>query len=188
MKLDTGQSFSFADAMIECPESDLDSIAELLDSISIGHLLVKTNTDYNPEALFRASLLRDLYNLSYLRLCASLKRDFVFMRFCGLSVSAPKPSINTLIRFREQMEREGLWEQCLKALQDKLNESGLKLYTGIYVTDASLIRPKANPVEPTPKVNKGKQRRGIRNRSTNPDTTDRFTDAESPQSKTKEDT
>ena len=69
---------------------------------------MEIRTDYDPKSLFRALLLRELYNLSYERLSDALKRDLVFMKYCGFSVSGGKPDATTLERFRDRLMKKGV--------------------------------------------------------------------------------
>lgn len=145
MKIITNQSPSFADSFIDIPESDLDGISLILDRVRFGNAFADIQTDYPPEALFRALLLRELYSISYDRLSKSLHRDLVFMGFCGFSVSGEKPDESTLIRFRDRLIGKGLWETLLDRLNGVLERDGLKLSGGVAVADATLVPSARRP-------------------------------------------
>ena len=62
MKVRTDQSRTFADDFIEIPESDLDGISLILNQVRFGNTFSNIRTDYPAESLFRALLLRELYD------------------------------------------------------------------------------------------------------------------------------
>ena len=145
MKVRTDQSRTFADDFIEIPESDLDGISLILDRVRFGNAFPNIRTDYPAESLFRALLLRELYDLSYERLSSFLHRDLAFMGFCGFSVSGEKPDETTLSRFRDRLIKGGIWKRLLTKLNRALEREGLKLSGGIAVADATLVPSARRP-------------------------------------------
>ena len=107
-------------------------------------MLIKT--DYNAISLFKALLIGTWHNLSDESLADSLKRDLVFINFCGFSLSGNKPDATTLLRFRDKLIKQNLFDQLLTTINTILESNNLKLSNGTHVAmDATLIKSSRRP-------------------------------------------
>ena len=103
VKVSNSNKPSFADSFITVPESELDSLKEIINFNIIENNLKEVKTDYPPITLFKALLLGTWYNLSDERLANSLTRDLVFINFCNFSLADSKPNSTTIGRFRNKL-------------------------------------------------------------------------------------
>lgn len=148
MRVKTKQEKGFADYELErvVPSSELDVLDELIDWSLIDSLLQRLRGDYCPLSLLKMLLLQTWHNMSDDRIAAALRRDLVFIRFCGFSLDGNKPDGTTLGRFRNRLVKHGLLDDVLEVVNDSLCAKGLKLSHGKYVSsDATLIQSARRP-------------------------------------------
>lgn len=103
-----------------------------------------------PLMMFKALLLQSWYQLSDPGLEKQLARDLLFKRFVGLGLDQNVPDHSTIWRFRNLLEKTGLYDTLLNELNDQLGGQGLIIREGeVSIIDASVIeakqcRPKKN--------------------------------------------
>lgn len=91
-------------------------------------------------------LLQTRYNISDAALSGALRRDLVFMRFCGLNLDGVKPDAATICRFRNKLIEKDLLKNLLWEVNQLLESQGLKMVNGKYVSaDATLIQSTRRP-------------------------------------------
>lgn len=89
--------------------SSLDALAKLIDWVPIDQALgviscsAKGEPAWPPMTLFKAMLLSIWYDLSDVKLAEALDDRGSFRRFCGFSVSEPRPERTALVRFRKAL-------------------------------------------------------------------------------------
>ena len=105
MRVKTEQRVGFADLAASIPDTELDALDALMDWDDLSSLLESLRGDYSSLSLFKMMLLQTWHNLSDEGIASALKRDLVFIRFCGFSVSGNKPDATTLCRFRKRLAR-----------------------------------------------------------------------------------
>jgi len=146
MRVDVKQVEGFADHFVEIPETELDLLEELIDWEGVSKLLGAIEIDYDPLSLFKMMMLQTWHNLSDERITQALKRDIVYMRFCGFTLEGKKPDGSTLCRFRGRLNKKKLFEKLLKLVNESLERKGLKVAEGKYVsTDATLVKSARRP-------------------------------------------
>lgn len=122
----------------------LDRIAEVLKPYRFEKLLKKLEADgpgrppYEPEVMFRALLLAQLYDLSDAALEEALNDRVSFRRFVGLPLDAAMPDHTTLCRFRNRLIEAGLMDKLFAEFNKQLEANGLILKRGTMV-DATLV-------------------------------------------------
>lgn len=136
---------------------ELDDLANLInwtgieDQLRDIHAKKRGEPAWPPLMMFKALLLQSWYQLSDPALEKQLARDLLFKRFVGLGLDQTVPDHSTLWRFRNLLEKEGLYEPLLNELNGQLGDQGLIIRSGeISIIDASVIeakqcRPKKNP-------------------------------------------
>ena len=98
-----------------------------------------------PLMMFKALLLQSWYGLSDPALEKQLARDLLFRRFIQLSLSEQVPDHSTLWRFRNLLEKEGLYDSLLAEINQQLSDQGLLIRSGeVSIIDASVIQAKQN--------------------------------------------
>ena len=146
MRVDVKQVTGLADYFVEIPETELDTLGGIIDWEAISKLVASIETDYDPLSLFRMMLLQTWHNLSDERIANALRRDIVYMRFCGFTLEGKKPDASTLCRFRKRLNKNKLFEKLLEAVNESLEARDLKVSKGKYVsTDATLIASARRP-------------------------------------------
>lgn len=141
MRVTTTQEQTFADSLINIPNSQLDTINKIVDWKLIAKELSHIKVDYSAVALFKALLIGTWHNLSDEKLADSLNRDLVFINFCNFSLSGNKPDGTTLGRFRTKLSKENLFDKLLDSINLMLENNQLKLSNGKHVAmDATLIQ------------------------------------------------
>lgn len=146
MKVQTKQELGFADHFVDIPESELDVLEDLIDWDAVSKLLKGIGTDYNPLSLFRMMLLQTWHNMSDESIAQALRRDMVFIRFCGFSLSGKKPDAATLCRFRQKLVERKRMELLLRQVNKSIERKNLKVSKGRYVSaDATLIGSARRP-------------------------------------------
>lgn len=122
----------------------LDKIAEILKPYRFEKLLKKLEPDgpgrppYDPQVMFRALLLAQLYDLSDAALEEALNDRVSFRRFVGLPLDAAMPDHTTLCRFRNRLVEAGLMDKLFAEFNKQLEANGLILKRGTMV-DATLV-------------------------------------------------
>ena len=140
MRVKTHQEHSFADQFVNVPDTQLDSLNELIDWTLLSEQLNPIEGDYSAICLFKALLLQTWFPMSDVGVSNALSRDVVFMRFCGFSLDGNKPNGSTICRFRNRLVESGMLDSLLGLINAQLTARGLKLSQGKYVScDATLI-------------------------------------------------
>ena len=146
MRVKTDQTSGFADQFILIPDSELDTLDKLLDWEALAECLESIQGDYSALSLFKMLLLQTWFNMSDEVVSNALRRDIVFMRFCGFSLDGNKPNASTLCRFRSRLVASGQLDGLLNRVNEQLSQQGLKLANGKYVScDATLISSARRP-------------------------------------------
>ena len=146
MRVDTNQSPSFADDFITLPDTELSVIDDIINWDELSPYFYKIEGDYSGLSLFKALLLQSWFNLSDMSISNALKRDIVFMRFCGFSIEGQKPDASTLCRFRNRLIDSGKLDRLLRMINHQLETQDLKISDGKYVScDATLISSSRRP-------------------------------------------
>lgn len=143
MRVITSQQPTFADTLINIPNSKLNIVNKIIhwDIIETTITDLNIKTDYNPIHLFKALLIGTWHNLSDEKLADSLNRDLVFIDFCGFSLSGNKPDATTILRFRNKLVTHNLFDTLLTTINQMLEAQNLKLNNGKHVAmDATLIQ------------------------------------------------
>ena len=149
---------TFADDLLVVHSAieELDDVKELIDWFEIEKLLENIHNKrrgekaWPPLMMFKALLLQSWYNLSDPAIEKQLARDLLFRRFVDLSISESVPDHSTFWRFRNLLEKEGLFEKLLRCINQQLTNKGLFIKKGeVSIIDASVIeakqcRPKKN--------------------------------------------
>ena len=146
MRVDTSQTPGFSDASVSIPSSELDSLHTIMawDTIATG--LTSIRGDYAPLSLFKMLLLQTWHNLSDAGIADALRRDLVFINFCGFRLEGKKPDAATVCRFRSRLVASGLLNELLAVVNGSLTSQGLKLANGKYKScDATLIHSARRP-------------------------------------------
>ena len=142
MRVITSQQPTFADTLINIPDSKLNIVNKIINWSVIETTITSLNvkTDYHPINLFKALLIGTWHNLSDEKLADSLNRDLVFIDFCGFSLSGNKPDATTILRFRNKLVKRNLFDKLLMTINQMLEVQNLKLNNGKHVAmDATLI-------------------------------------------------
>lgn len=141
MKVDVKQEYGFADCFFEGLESELDGFEEVINWEKVEAGLSEIRTDYSALSMFKMLLLQVWHNISDETVAQMLRRDVVFMKFCGFSVGGSKPDAATLCRFRQKLIERRRLEKLLGILNKSMEEKGLKVSEGKHVSmDATLVQ------------------------------------------------
>lgn len=144
---------SLADGLIGHHEAleELDDVEALIDWSEIERLLKDIHNKsrgvlaWPPLMMFKALLLQSWYRLSDPALEKQLARDLLFRRFIQLGLSEGVPDHTTLWRFRNRLEKTGLYERLLEVINQQLSRRGLLIRSGeVSIIDASVIEAKQN--------------------------------------------
>ena len=142
---------SLADATIveHVALQELDSLNAMIDWLEIEALLkdihakARGEKAWPPLMMFKALLLQSWYGLSDPALERQLARDLLFRRFIELDLSEAVPDHSTFWRFRQKLEKRGLLDKLLEAVNQQLSDLGLYLKHGaVSIVDASVIEAK----------------------------------------------
>ena len=140
-RVSTEQRLGFADLEIELADTELSSLDSMIDWGCIAELLSGVRGDHDPLSLFKMLLLQTWHDLSDESIAQALRRDLVFMRFCGFTLAGSRPDSSTLCRFRKRLVDAVLLETLLRQINHCLNARGLKIANGKYFSsDATLIK------------------------------------------------
>jgi hypothetical protein len=101
--------------------------------------------------LFKLLLLQDWYHLSEAEIVALAADRISFRRFLGQDHPAPLPSAAALRRFRQALERAGIWRDCRRTVEEKLRRAGHVVLRGLFV-DALLMPERRHPTSPPPRI------------------------------------
>jgi len=130
---------------------ELDDVNSLINWCEIeallSHIHVKRCGEkaWPPLMMFKALLLQSWYNLSDPGIEKQLARDLLFRRFVDLSLSESVPDHSTFWRFRNLLEKDGLFELLLETINGQLSAKGLLIAQGeVSIIDASVIEAKQN--------------------------------------------
>jgi len=144
---------SFADALVGHHKAleELDDVEALVDWSAIEVLLSTIHNKnqgvqaWPPLMMFKALLLQSWYGLSDPALEKQLARDWLFRRFVQPGLSEGVPDHCTLWRFRNLLEKTGLYERLLDVINQQLSRRGLLIRSfDVSIIDASVIEAKQN--------------------------------------------
>ncbi len=93
---------------------------------------------WDAVVMFKAIVLRALYNLSDDQVEYQLRDRLSFMRFLGLGLEDRVPDAKTVWLYREQLARAGMVEALFDAFEGYLKEQGY-LAMGGQIIDASIV-------------------------------------------------
>jgi len=144
---------SLADAFLSVHSAveELDDVHALVDWKRIEALLSDIHSKrrgehaWPPLMMFKALLLQSWYGLSDPALEKQLARDLLFRRFIDLSLSEQVPDHSTIWRFRNLLEKRGLYDGLLEDINQQLSEQGLLIRKGeVSIIDASVVEAQRN--------------------------------------------
>ena len=125
---------------------DLDGVTSVLNWGRLEGLLAPIYSSgtgrpsYPHGVMLRALLLGVWYQLSDVKLEASLARDLLFRRFCGLRLEDRAPDHSTLSRFRSQLMQHGLLDQLLAEVNAQLTAKSIIIQSGqVSIIDATVV-------------------------------------------------
>ncbi len=110
--------------------SGLGKIKKELDVAALAEELQGSSKDDVVLQLFLALLLQHLHNASDEALEGLLHDNLAWMAFCGLDPEREKPSLATIIQFRNCLHQTGKWKRLMALVNDPLAAKGLKLKYG----------------------------------------------------------
>ncbi len=110
--------------------SGLGKIRKELDDTALAAELQGSSRDDVVLPLFLALLLQHMHHASDEALGKMLRDNLVWMAFCGLDPEREKPSLATVIHFRNCLHQTGKWKRLLEIVNEQLAAKGLKLKFG----------------------------------------------------------
>ena len=96
------------------------------------------NKPYPLELMLRIFLLQNLYDLADMRVMTEVIDSRAFSEFCGITLPDEVPDGDTIGRFRNLLEKNGIQEKIFASVVKILEERGLILKKGTIV-DSTLI-------------------------------------------------
>ena len=146
MRVSTEQRLGFADLEVALADTALSNLDAIIDWDCLAELLSGVRGDYDPLSLFKMLLLQTWHDLSDESIAQALRRDWVFIRFCGLTLAGSKPDSSTLCCFRKRLVDAALLDTLLRQINHCLSARGLKVANGKYLSsDATLIKSARRP-------------------------------------------
>ena len=117
---------------------------------------------YDPVILLKMLLLQRWYNLSDCAVVAEAADRISFRLFLNLDITQQPPDDTTLVRFRNRMDKNNLYNMLMAKLNRQLERSGLKVTEGrITIIDATLVesytRPRSGDPEHLERLDPGAQ-------------------------------
>lgn len=101
---------------------------------------------YDPVILLKMLLLQRWYNLSDRAVVVEVADRLSFGQFLGLDITEQPPDDTTLVRFRNRLDENGLYDKLMDELEKQLNRSGLKIAEGrITIVDATFVEAYTRP-------------------------------------------
>ena len=101
---------------------------------------------YDPVVLLKMLLLQRWYNLSDRAVVAEAADRISFRLFLGLDITQQPPDDTTLVRFRNRLDENGIYDKLISKLEKHLADSALKISEGrITIVDATLIEAHTRP-------------------------------------------
>lgn len=160
MPLKNSQQLTFSSYSLQqrkTKSSFLDQIEKLIHWKPIETLLEKHYTTgqarkgrkaYPPMLLFKMILLQTWYNLSDYAVEEQVNDSLAFMKFCDLQLEDEVPDHSIVCRFRNALNKAGIWEQLLNKINHQLTKYGVLVKKGAII-DASVTptsrKPKGKP-------------------------------------------
>lgn len=147
------QQQTLADALMSEHDAlkELDDINALINWKSIEQHLTQIHSKtrgeraWPPLMMFKVLLLQSWYNLSDPATEKQLARDLLFRRFIDLSLSETVPDHSSIWRFRNGLQKQGLYEVLLSEINNQLVQRGLIIRSGeVSIIDASVIQAQRN--------------------------------------------
>lgn len=106
---------------------------------------------YDPVILLKMLLLQRWYNLSDRAVVAEAADRISFRIFLNLDITQEPPDDTTLVRFRNRLDENGLYDKLMSKLEKQLTRSGLKINEGrITIVDATLVEAYTRPKHDDP--------------------------------------
>lgn len=101
---------------------------------------------YDPVILLKMLLLQRWYNLSDRAAVAEAADRISFRIFLNLDINKQPPDDTTLVRFRNRLDENGLYDELMRKLEKQIIHSGLKINEGrITIVDATLVEAYTRP-------------------------------------------
>jgi len=106
---------------------------------------------YDPVVLLKMLLLQRWYNLSDRAVVAEAADRISFRLFLKLDIDKQPPDDTTLVRFRNRLDENGIYDKLMTKLEKQLADSALKINEGrITIVDATLIEAYTRPKSDDP--------------------------------------
>lgn len=99
------------------------------------------NKPYPLELMLRIFLLQNIYNLADMKVMNEVIDSRAFSSFCGINTPDEVPDGDTIGRFRNLLEENGIQEKIFTAVVDILTEQGLILKKGTIVDSTFIESP-----------------------------------------------
>ena len=92
---------------------------------------------YSPLILFKMLLLQNWYGLSDESVEENVRDRISFSKFCCISMDQAVPDSTVLCRFRNALNKHNAFEELLKTINQRMEDTGLMVTKGVIV-DASV--------------------------------------------------
>lgn len=99
------------------------------------------NKPYDLELMVRIYVLQNLYDLSDMRVMTEVIDSRAFSKFCGVDSSNQVPDGDTIGRFRNILEKNGIQEKLFSQVAEMLKQKGLILKKGTIVDSTIIAAP-----------------------------------------------
>ena len=106
---------------------------------------------YDPVVLLKMLLLQKWYNISDREVVAEAADRISFRLFLNLDIDRQPPDDTTLVRFRNRLDENNIYDKLMTKLEKQLIRSGLKIAEGrITIVDATLVEAYTRPKSDDP--------------------------------------
>jgi len=106
---------------------------------------------YDPIVLFKMLLLQRWYRLSDRQIVAEAADRFSFRRFLDLDICDEMPDDTTLVRFRNRLDENGLFDELMAKFDEQLMCHDIKINGGrMTIVDATLVQSYSRPKSDAP--------------------------------------
>jgi IS5 family transposase len=122
------------DARLEYVDSFLKEIDNIVDFNKLRPILNKNGIGtknacgvkaYDPVLMFKIIMIQKFYNLSDEKTEQGLNTNLLYMRFVGLSLEDLAPDSTTILRFRNSLIKNKLYDKLFENVNKQLEEKGL---------------------------------------------------------------
>jgi len=101
---------------------------------------------YDPIVIFKMLLLQRWYRLSDRQVVAEAADRLSFRRFLNLDICDEMPDDTTLVRFRDRLDKNGLFDKLITKLDEQLSSHNIGINEGrITIVDATLVQSYSRP-------------------------------------------